>query len=53
MNNPFNLLSDMDELHDLILRYAKGETEVKQRRDALTGSVESRLVILGAMESAN
>lgn len=36
---------DFDELHDLVLRYAKGES-VKRERDVLWGAVEIKIALM-------
>ena len=46
-----HILEDLDILHDLILRYAAGETEVKQARDWLEAQVWREIEVLGQMEA--
>ena len=40
------IITDMDHLHDLILRYAAGDMLVKQERDQLEGVVDVKLAVL-------
>ena len=42
------LLADIERLHDLILRYAHGDSAVRQERDQLDGAVQIKLALLGA-----
>ena len=44
-------LDDLDVLHDLILRYAVGDTSVKQARDWLEAQVWREVEVLRQMEA--
>ena len=46
-----HILEDLDILHDLILRYAAGDTSLKQARDWLEAQVWREMGILGQMEA--
>ena len=50
-NLPRDILDGLDVLHDLILRYATGDTSVKQARDWLEAQVWREMGILGQMEA--
>ena len=39
------LFGDLHRLHDLIRRYAKGDSAVKAERDQLEGAVQVKLVL--------
>ena len=41
------LLDDLGRLHDLILRYAAGDTSVRQERDMLDWEVWNKIRLVG------
>jgi len=43
------LLADFDELHKLILRYARGEREVKQRMEQMEDAVQIKMALFDGM----
>ncbi len=43
------LLEDLHRLHELILRYAKGDRSAKARRDRLEGAVQIKFAIWRAI----
>ena len=52
-NLPRDILDDLDVLHDLILRYATGDTSVKQARDWLEAQVWREVEVLRRMEASS
>ena len=44
------LIVDLDHLHGLIIRYAKGERHLKQARDRLEGAVQVKMALLAGNE---
>ena len=43
------LLEDLHRLHDLILRYARGDRSARPQRDRLEGAVQIKFAIWQAM----
>jgi len=43
------LLDDLDRLHELILRCARGDKSVKPARDQLEGAVQIKMVLWGRL----
>ena len=46
------LCNDLDRLHNLILRYAAGDSSVGRERDRLEGAVQVKFALLRAARSA-
>ncbi len=44
------LTNDLNRLHNLILRYATGDSAVKAERDQLEGAVQVKLALLRAAQ---
>ena len=45
------LMRDLEQLHSLIVRYARGESEVKRARDRLGGAIEVKMALFRSISS--